>query len=611
MATNRHLYTLSICILVSLQTVSFARPVSLEKAKEQAAAFFASNGVRTRASLNELELTATFPKTETRGLDTEPTMYVFSVKTGGFAIIAGDDAARPVLAFSLEQPFVEEGMPDNLRYWLEWYSDVIEYARSKDWGTRGDTPSNKFDPSKSVELKTARWDQVSPFNDLLPEIDGKKPPTGCVATAISIIMKYHKWPIRGTGTLPSYKTGRLTIESCDLGHAYKWDKMLDNYKDCDAEGKAQLARLLYDVAVMCKMSFGLSGSAAFNSSIRLLSVYFGYDPSIIRIGRHYSDEKWETLISEEIDSGRPVFYSGSGGHRGGHAMVIDGYNGRYFSINFGWGGTDNGYYTLSPIDGDLDGTVEFYQSQEVAFNIKPYDGGKGDFVPFVSGNNSISEDFEKTKRVLLKQSVNNDSYLGGEIEVRYVLYDRRENVKEVISPSGRISFEDISNDKAAMVDISGRSYPVSLECHVTKSLEEGDMIALSRKDPSSGKWVPLPQGRSSIIVFTTRPIASLLQFGMIDLNARYEHRLWGKTSFSIFDSLYWSLSKEGENTPIFGSYNQRNIWPSSTMQQTYSGDEIVNGDRFVSFNHLLDTGNYVFRCYNPATGEKMTVNLEL
>lgn len=611
MATNRHLYTLSICILVSLQTVSFARPVSLEKAKEQAAAFFASNGVRTRASLNELELTATFPKTETRGLDTEPTMYVFSVKSGGFAIIAGDDAARPVLAFSLEQPFVEEGMPDNLRYWLEWYSDVIEYARSKDWGTRGDTPSTKFDPSKSVELKTARWDQVSPFNDLLPEIDGKKPYTGCVATAISIIMKYHKWPIRGTGTLPSYKTGLLIIDSCDLGHAYKWDKMLDDYKECDAEGKAQLARLLYDVAVMCKMSFGLSGSTAFFSNIRLLPVYFGYDPGIIRIGRHYSDEKWETLISEEIDSGRPVFYSGSGGHRGGHAMVIDGYNGRYFSINFGWGGTDNGYYTLSPIDGDFDGIVEFYQSQEVALNIKPYDGGKGDFVPFVSGNNSISEDFEKTKRVLLKQSVNNDSYLGGEIEVRYVLYDRRENVKEVISPSGRISFEDISNDKAAMVDISGRSYHVSLECHVTKSLEEGDMIALSRKDPSSGKWVPLPQGRSSIIVFTTRPIASLLQFGMIDLNARYEHRLWGKTSFSIFDSLYWSLSKEGENTPIFGSYNQRNIWPSSTMQQTYSGDEIVNGDRFVSFNHLLDTGNYVFRCYNPATGEKMTVNLEL
>jgi len=610
MASNRVFLPLSLCLLACLQVTSFARPVSLEKAKEQATAFFASTRIATRASLDNLELTTTFPKIETRSNYREPAMYVFSVKSGGFVIIAGDDAARPVLAFSLEHPFVEEGMPDNLRYLLDWYSDVIEYASCNNLETRSDTSSLHFDPTKSVQLKTAKWAQMSPFNDLAPEIDGQKPPIGCVATAISIIMKYHRWPIRGTGTLPSYSTQKLQIKGYDLGHEYKWDKMLDDFKECDEEGRANIARLLYDVAVMLHMNFNLSGSGSILNLALLLPIYFGYDPGINYQYRCFPDRKWEAIISKEIDAGRPVLYGGGDG-MAAHAMVIDGYNGRYFSFNFGTG-WEFGYYTLSPIDGNPDGLVQYYSGQIIVVNIKPDEGGKGTFFPFASGENPIPDGFEKNKRISLEHDVNNNSYLGGDLEVGYVLYDRNDHVKEEISKSTRVVFADLANDKNAMAASTfGRSVHVNLECHVTKSIEEGDMIALSAKDPDTGKWAPISQDRSSMIVFTTRPLAELVQLGCSDLEYLFEGTIWGRTTLSLYDSLIWSIREEGNDSPIFGSFNPGTTWLSPLMTQSLVKENIIDRDRILSYIHLLKTGNYVLQCCNPATGEKMVIKLEL
>lgn len=45
-----------------------------------------------------------------------------------------------------------------------------------------------------VYLKTANWDQTSPFNKLCFTSNGKQALTGCVPTAYAILMQYHKWP---------------------------------------------------------------------------------------------------------------------------------------------------------------------------------------------------------------------------------------------------------------------------------------------------------------------------------------------------------------------------------------------------------------------------------
>ena len=54
------------------------------------------------------------------------------------------------------------------------------------------------------QYETAKWDQLSPYNKFCPMINNVRTVTGCVATAMAILMRYHQWPDAGTGTLPAY-----------------------------------------------------------------------------------------------------------------------------------------------------------------------------------------------------------------------------------------------------------------------------------------------------------------------------------------------------------------------------------------------------------------------
>ena len=52
--------------------------------------------------------------------DDNSLLYVFNQAEGhGFVIVAGDDAAEPILGYSTEGSFSFDNMPDNLLYWLE------------------------------------------------------------------------------------------------------------------------------------------------------------------------------------------------------------------------------------------------------------------------------------------------------------------------------------------------------------------------------------------------------------------------------------------------------------------------------------------------------------
>ena len=49
---------------------------------------------------------------------------------------------------------------------------------------------------------------------------------------------------------------------------------------------------------------------------------------------------------DEVAAGRPVLYTGNT-ESGGHAFVCDGYDeSGLFHINWGWGGSGDGYFSL-------------------------------------------------------------------------------------------------------------------------------------------------------------------------------------------------------------------------------------------------------------------------
>ncbi|MDZ4121508.1 MAG: choice-of-anchor J domain-containing protein, partial [Candidatus Cloacimonadaceae bacterium] len=69
---------------------------------------------------------------------------------------------------------------------------------------------------------------------------------------------------------------------------------------------------------------------------------------------------------------RPIYYAGSSTGSGGHAWVLDGYQGdNHFHMNWGWYGYYNGYYYLNNLN---PGTDNFNQGQQAVVGIEPAGG---------------------------------------------------------------------------------------------------------------------------------------------------------------------------------------------------------------------------------------------
>ena len=326
-----------------------------------------------------------------RGGDTDaPAYYVFNLEDGGFVIVSGDDAVTPILGYSRTGYFETEDMPENLAGWMKGLETSILETRSS-----GTPPSEKtrkqwkklesgwYAPSVAGEkvLETALWNQRDPFNRNCPVIDGQRAPTGCVATAGAIIMRYHQYPERGVGTLDGYDYTKLIndtersfhVDGHDLGHTYDWKKMPLTYESesFTQEEARQVAQLMWDIGVMSRMVYSPKESSA-NPELMMKGFVesMGYDALILHEGKYeYSDQEWISLIIDEIDNNRPVLYRGSNPlSDSGHAFVCDGYDkDGLLHFNWGWGGRSNGFFLFDEI---------VYSTHQSAWiGIKPNPGG--------------------------------------------------------------------------------------------------------------------------------------------------------------------------------------------------------------------------------------------
>lgn len=343
-----------------------AGPVSVERAQRLAAGFF---GERTtsRAAAGGVRLVWTGEETATRSAAADPAFYVFDRAEGGFVVIAGDDIARPVLGYAAEGRFETERMPANLRSWFAGLRAQIEGGRAAGVAATPAVRAAWSDISVQaigtpvVELETARWNQYEPYNDLCPQINGTRAVSGCVPTALAIVMRYHRWPEKGIGTLPSYvnRATGSTVPGHALGHTYDWNLMPLDYNAWSSDAQnVQVAQLMYDLGVMSQASYNLAergGTAAYThiAVIGLLE-HMRYDRSAtLRYRDWYNDTAWDDLIRDEIRLRGPVLYAGANGNNEGHQFVIDGYTSTdYFRVNWGWGGYNDGYFLLSALDPD-------------------------------------------------------------------------------------------------------------------------------------------------------------------------------------------------------------------------------------------------------------------
>ena len=613
---------LSVLFTLLFGQLSLANIVTIEQARNRAALFFSKAEIRTKAtavSPQDFKLIGTFPEVTTKASGESPAMYIFDRSSGGYAIVSGDDVARPILGYSLVGRFPMSDIPENMRALLQWYADIIAYAREHKWESVADVETESgLDPANSVQLQTAQWDQWHPFNDLVPEIDGQKPPIGCVATAIAIIMQYHKWPQKGAGKLPAYDYIDMNgqnhhIGSISLGHEYNWNKMPDGHSFTQEE-EAQVARLLYDVAVMCKTSFNSNGSSSSLSSVQFLSQYFAYDRGIRWYTRYYgyTDSWWEQTIKDEIKNDRPVLYAARADSRGGHAFVIDGFNDHYFSINYGWSGssisfpghnTDSQlahFYTLTPVEGHEEDLAFYYELQEMAVNIIPQKVGQYEPSLMVYESSPLPYVFEIGKPFYYRSLIKNQSLVSAEKSFCFGIIDKKGGVKEIIS-------KEIKKTVPLPNGYSSGDIDVFLECKITKEVAAGDTLLLLMKDTKSGNWTPVMSSRRAKFVFTDCSLAEMVnEIGYVEgttLDCDIYFKVSRDACWCIIDSDS-KILKEMSGVASGGEGLGSVFYFRPLESQDCTSDMV-----YVEIK--LPSGDYGIRFRNPLTEETMEIKMIL
>lgn len=402
---------LSAAVMMLIPVTAQAEQVSLAKAESIARQFVSDKGNSFMAgSGNALRLAHV-----AKSLNGVTDYYVFNRgEDGGFIVVSGDDRVLPVWGYSDKGTFDLATMPDNAKWWFGEYQRQMQFLR--------DHPQVKG--RKKVEIDhgvapfvTSLWNQNRPYNDMCPIAPASDDPylyyggracTGCVATAAAQIMNYWKWPKRGHGS-HSYNCDvsyydevsgglvqRQETLSVDFTQSnYQWDLMMDEYwyysdfingelyslvmivdengrfvVDEDGKHGNAVAKLMSDVGIAVDMGYGSEGSGAISRDVsKALRNYFSYLSDYTARDDFHGD--WDAMLREELDKSRPIYYSG-GGDRGGHAFVFDGYDteGR-FHVNWGWGGSSNGFFESLALEPGNDPYLRFNTFQEVTTS-QPY-----------------------------------------------------------------------------------------------------------------------------------------------------------------------------------------------------------------------------------------------
>lgn len=441
MKKTLHFILFLLCISLGVN----ANPISPEKAMKIASMFLNGESQLRSSGDNSLKISYVAKNTgfDPNGLrsftDSQSPENLYYVvnrgKNNGFVVIAGDDAVSTIIAYSETGNMTAEAIQSHpsIAWLFSEYENQIKYAiANKKAGTTRVYSDNDILKMANVKIviepllryhydrKTPRKYPISfgqdwPFNDLCPNMTfqdnaGKKRviPTvsGCVATGISTVLRWHEWPDDPVGKV-SYNWNKyvmsLDFDNGNKGETkgYDWKVMpyavtssgynqVTNRK-CTTEEADQIARLLRDVGYAVKMDYGIAQQGGSGTQVYyappVLVKNFKYASTCKWIARDNFKNKaeWMQQITDELKNYGPIIYAGfSSG--GGHCFNLDGYatDGDYTStripndfvhVDWGWNGMENGWYKLDILqpgsEGIGGGSGGYKRNQQMIRYLKP------------------------------------------------------------------------------------------------------------------------------------------------------------------------------------------------------------------------------------------------
>ena len=366
--------------------VLFANPVEPEKALEVAKRFWSNKAENNGpvefvcCSTDKMAKAGSRLKLQ----ENNPQFYIFTPEnSGGFVIVSGEDELPSIVGYSTQGAGFATEMPSALVEWLGEYSEYVDDVRA---GVIEPAAVQAAAGTKIEPMLKTSWNQWAPYNDLCPTIDGQSTPTGCTATAMAQIMKFHEWPKKPKCdiTYNNNVTG-LTEKLNISSHVYDWANMLDHYRNGYNQQQADaVAQLMVDVGKAIKSNYatGGTGSNSVNASDALVNV-FDYTPQIVVVNRsETTEDAFVALIRDNLEARQPLLFTGHSQNFGsGHAFVCDGIDeNNLLHIDWGWDGSYNGYFSMTYMKPDGIGTGggdgRYNVAQAIIANIRPREAGE-------------------------------------------------------------------------------------------------------------------------------------------------------------------------------------------------------------------------------------------
>lgn len=343
--------TLLLALLCCLFSLGFAgNIVSVNDARTVSVNFIKAAYPEMNVSASDIVLKHT--ELDENG---DPVYYQFAIGEQGFIIVSANDAVKPVLAYSVTNNF-DRNVPN---YMVNSYRDEIIASKNlvnaqalKEWNKLLNvTPTREvigqFISDEVKPLVTSKWNQGKYFNYLCPaqpdatqyqlqSLDcDNHVPAGCVATAMSQVMFYYRYPeygVSGIGYQPVHY--ELDDDNNPIDTiTYPWQvQSFNTLHEFDAMPSTlnfytgEVSKLMWHAGISVWMGYGPNSSGALSSdALTALKDYWKYNRSAQMYERsNFTATRWADTLKKELSALHPIYYSGTD-NDGGHAFVLDGY----------------------------------------------------------------------------------------------------------------------------------------------------------------------------------------------------------------------------------------------------------------------------------------------
>ena len=251
------------------------------------------------------------------------------------------------------------------------FQDFMDYyaALSLDKSPKKKLSKDAANDDQYGPLLRTQWDQTAPWNDMCPTIDlgagnSEQSVIGCVSITSGQLLNYYKTcstiTTSGTNTYskPFSATNNsflttYTTENVNGTTKYKYNYSISNYTpdfNLININDEKLAEFMIAIAIVQGADFDVSANGGTGTTYvnqqNAMNQLYGYDAVYYSI----SDLNSENYIKTAIQKGWPIIIRGQkkSDGSGGHSFMVDGFEGSTFHINYGWGGSGDGWFESEP-----------------------------------------------------------------------------------------------------------------------------------------------------------------------------------------------------------------------------------------------------------------------